>query len=176
MQNSVQGAGTCHQREAYGCDPPSLLHLPLHSWVVIWLDLSLAALHGAPVANRGEMFQLWWDTEDAPGMPVTNLPPFQGDFLHHHAGPQRATSSHPGLPGHRGKEEEKHCRHGSSHGGEGVKGLAMRSLGVPQEGQWRLPAPSSGSKGLHQAKSLPSATDQLVQTLFHICSLMQGER
>lgn len=77
------------------------------------------------------------DTEDAPGMPMTNLPPCQGDFLQHGAGPQHATSSHPGLPGHTDDEEEeegKHCRHGSSCGGEGAKGLAMHSLGVSQVG------------------------------------------
>lgn len=85
-------------------------------------------------------------------MPMTNLPPCQGDFLRHRAGPQSAISSHPRLPGHREEEEEeegKHCRHGSSCGGEGAKGPAMHSLGVPQVGQQRLPAPSSGSKGLH---------------------------
>lgn len=120
------------------------------------------------------------DMEDTPGMPVTNLPPCQGDFLRRRAGPQRATSSHPGPPGHRDEEEEKeegkHCRHGSSCGGEGAKGLAMRSLGVPQVGQQRLPASSSGSKGLHRANSLPSGMDQLVQTLIHVCSPTQGER
>lgn len=66
-------------------------------------------------------------------MPMTNLPPCQGDSLGYHAGPQHATSSHPRLPGHRDEEEKegKHCRYGSSHGAEGAKGLVMHSLGMP---------------------------------------------
>lgn len=39
----------------------------------------LAALHGAPAANGGEMLQSL--LEDAPGMPMTNVPPHQGYCL-----------------------------------------------------------------------------------------------
>jgi len=52
----------------------------------------------------------------------------------------------------------------------------MHSLGVPQVGYQRLPVPSSGSEGLHQANILPGGMGQLMQTLFHVCPPMQGER
>lgn len=73
------------------------------------------------------------DTEDARGMPMTNLSLCQGDFLGDCAALQQAASSHSGLSGHREEKEEeqgKHCK----HAGESVKGPAMHSLGAPQLG------------------------------------------
>lgn len=109
-----------------------------------------------------------WDTEDAPGMPVTNLPPHQGDCLQHHAGPQHATSSHPRLPGHGEHEEEegKHCRYGSSHGGERCERTSNGQPGSAPCGVAEAPCSQLWLQGLASSQQFARGMDQLVQTLF----------
>lgn len=138
----------------------------------------LAALHGAPAANGGEMFQPLLGHGGCSGMPVTNLPPHQGNCLQHHVGPQQATSSHtPGFlaTGRMRRRRASTAGMAAVMVEEGVKVLAVHSLAVPHVGNRGSLFPALAPRACIKP-TVCSWNGSAGANPLHVCSLALGER